>query len=213
MLLGLLVVMAARGPGTGNARTAQTIDSLEFGGGYAYTLAATNTTTLNLTLSDSDETSGNGITGTWTMENMLPGDTVAGSMNLSNPGELKGDNVSLSFSSTGEDSGCLNGTNEEPDTLCGAGGMPATIEVLSMSYGGESYSMTPGTSFEDSNGNGYIDLEDLETPVNDQKLSGLPPPGNGVKTFSMSLRFRPDAGNDYQGDTVKTKITAVLTGA
>lgn len=183
------------------------------GSDITYTYASTMSESLNLTLTDEDEQNKDGVNSTWEIQNMLPGDTLKATLNLTSTGEVQGDNLSLRFNSTNKDPGCLSGQNEEPDTLCGAEGMEERIELIMLEYNLKEYNLTPGIEFNDTNSNGFIDLKDMEKPSNSKKLDGLEPPINNTKSLKIGFRFAKSAGNNFQGDKVVMTIKAIMRGA
>lgn len=142
----------------------------------------------------------------WTLTNMVPGDYKSGQLNLHNNGTVA-DHVEIAFSTVCRDPGYEAGANEESDTLNGADGMDKYLKVVSMSYVKYGSGISSGNLVKDGvssvitdrNGNGYIDLEDL----NGITLDNLEAPGP-MKTypidFDMEVRFDESASNDYQGD-------------
>ncbi|AKB33760.1 hypothetical protein MSSIH_3070 [Methanosarcina siciliae HI350] len=143
----------------------------------------------------------------WTLTNMIPGMSKSGQLNLYNNGTVA-DHVEITFSTICRDPGADAGNNEESDTLAGANGMDSYLKVDSMSYSVYG-SGNPGTlvdngissvsSITDSNGNGFIDLADL----NGLTLDNLAPPGPNQQDpidFNMKVTFDMSAPNDYQGD-------------
>ncbi len=142
----------------------------------------------------------------WTLTNMVPGDHKIGQLNLYNNGTVA-DHVEIAFSTVCRDPGYEAGANEESDTLDGADGMDKYLKVVSMSYVKYGSGISSGNLVKDGvssvitdrNGNGYIDLADL----NGITLDNLDEPGP-MQTypidFDMDVRFDESAPNDYQGD-------------
>ncbi|AKB21135.1 TasA family protein [Methanosarcina sp. WH1] len=144
----------------------------------------------------------------WTLTNMIPGTSYKpGELNLYNKGTTDADHVEITFSTVCRDPGYDAGTNEESDTLDGANGMDSYLRVDSMAYspyGGNPESLvfngiSKVSSITDKNGNGFIDLADL----NGLTLDDLLPPGPNMENprdFDMQVSFDINAPNDYQGD-------------
>lgn len=163
---------------------------------------------MDLVLSDWNEKDQNGITQTWYFKDVKPGDALAGEMVVDDLGELENTEINISFSVEERDPGFESGNNEESDTLNGAQGMSEKFKVLYIYYTGAYVHVN---DFTDVNGNGYIDLDDLDEPVNEQVLTGLPGPVTGERTFLMDFKLPESVGNDYQGDEVAMNVTATLT--
>lgn len=166
--------------------------------------------------------------------NMKPTDWKSGSLQIYNVGTVVADNMVITFMvSETEDSGPLSDT--KPTS---AVGMSKLLKVTSMSYA-DVITTTPPTTpsavsmvdpngnpeisgISDVNGNGYIDLDDL----NGISLTvSAPAPvastdnANDHKELSMTITFVDDEGypanseknNDYQGDTTELLVQFDLT--
>lgn len=170
--------------------------------------------TLDLKVSDSDEGFGDGVSGTWTISNAKPGDSVLAGVSLQNAGSLEADHVELDFSVSETEAGASN----EGDTMpSSAAGMAEQFEVTGMTYDGVNIL----NNLTDANGNGIVDIGDLVSG-NDGALDDLtPPPSAGGGTESLSLEFRwatdsefdnSESGinNDYQGDEMDVTVTMAL---
>lgn len=173
--------------------------------------------TLNLKISDDDEypPEDGGVSYTWQMDNMIPGESDIGpwGVSLINTGTLKGDHVQISFT---------HEINDEPDVPSDTnphstpGEMARWLQILSMTYDGVTLvGAHPNTEHElvDANGNEFIDLEDVTLPANSAALDNLPaPPENsgGVYSFTMHLLFNSGATDDIQGDTLITTVSFTL---
>lgn len=147
---------------------------------------------LDLRTDDAD-----GVTQTLYATGMAPGDTVGpATIVLSNAGTMNGSSLDISFSYVEND----GGSNEVDMT---ADEMAAMIEVTTLSYDGSSIL----GSVSDDNVNGYLDVQDLTTA----DLSGQ----SGLTTvetkdYVITVQFRSDVGNDYQGDGITMTMTFVL---
>jgi len=157
--------------------------------------------TLDLKIRNGDESWGDGVTSTWTMSNMKPGDTCTGFLGLRNEGTVSADHLEITCSSIVTDP-----AGPESDTEEGTTDMDEAMEITHMLYYDDTWSVDLLALLIDHNGNGIKDLDDFET----QGFDDLPPP-NGATWFEMDLRFHPTlADNDYQGDTLTTTITFTL---
>lgn len=144
--------------------------------------------TMNLKLNGTD-----GVTATWAMSNMKPGDLVSASINLTNPGSIDANHVEVSVANAVTD---VAPTATNP--------LDQVVQITSLNYGGADIL----SSVSDSNGNGYKDLDDLQAGLDN--LSAPAPLGASTKTLAMTVQFRADAGNEYQGDSDAMTMTFVL---
>jgi predicted ribosomally synthesized peptide with SipW-like signal peptide len=166
--------------------------------------------TLDLQIADTDEWFGDGISRTWTMSNMAPGVTTVGpfSVNLHNSGNIQGDYVEIGFSHVIDELSNPVETDSDPNSTPGE--MAKWIEITAMSYDTINFM----TAYQDVNGNGIFDLEDVTlAPYTDDGglLDNLPAPsGTGIRTFTLALRFNELATNDVQGDALTTTVSFTL---
>jgi len=157
--------------------------------------------TLNLQIRDGDESWGDGVTSTWTMSNMKPGDTCTGFVGLRRLGTISADHLEIACSNSVTDP-----PGPESDTEEGTTDMDEAMEITHMLYYDDTWEVDLLALLTDQNGNGIKDLDDFET----QGFDDLTPP-NGATWFEMDLRFHPTlADNDYQGDTLTTTILFTL---
>lgn len=118
--------------------------------------------------------------------NFAPGDTVSGSLTLTNAGTIsaydaEGHAVDLTISAS---EGAVDRTGAPID-------MGRVLEITAISYDGAS--MLAGIS--DANLNGWKDLSDLEAAG----AKTVADPGAAGKVLSLTVRFHPTAANEYQG--------------
>ncbi|GAA0457346.1 CalY family protein [Halococcus dombrowskii] len=140
--------------------------------------------TLDLVLSDSDETEADGVSGEFTLSNAKPGDTLYGDITLENAGSLDANHVELAFSYDENEADSPNGNNEADTLSNSADGMAKQFEVTQLTYDGTN--IFP--SISDANGNGRKDIADLTAGANDSVLDGLtPPPSANGGTESLFL--------------------------
>lgn len=165
-----------------------------------------NAGTLELEVSDGDEWFGDGVSGTWTLDDAKPGDEVQADATLANAGTLSADHVEFDFSYEEKDGDGPGGDDMDawPNS---ADGMAKQIEVVEFSYDGSIVSLNDG------NENGRVDLDDLANH-NDDVLDSLSPPPEakgGTKSLAMRLKFANDPlNNRYQGDSVEFTVTMSL---
>jgi spore coat-associated protein N len=171
--------------------------------------------TLDLKLADYDEDADmgpdDGVTATWTMTNMAPGvtSTTSWDVDLSNSGTIAGNHVEIAFSHAIDEGIAIESetnSNNTPEE------MAQWLEILDISYTGVNFDTSPGHVLVDTNGNSFLDLDDLADPANAAALDNLlvPPAGHGHTSLDMDIKFNSGAGNDFQGDTLITTVTLTL---
>lgn len=197
---------------------------------YADTETSSDNTFTSGTMDLYMEDGGPDISSEWVMVNMQPGvSSESGKLNLWNIGTVEADHVEIYFTTICKDLALLNGQNEESDTLDGAEDMDKYLRLTSMKYeentgvvhkivwqadyGSGNVDEWDPNYIDDYNGNGYIDLHDL----NGVKFDDLPaPPANGDKLanddheFSFDVKFDISAPNDFQGDQCILTIDFIL---
>jgi predicted ribosomally synthesized peptide with SipW-like signal peptide len=163
--------------------------------------------TLDLKVGDWNEDYGDGVTATWTLSNMKPGDTIGPySVFLRNFGSIEADHIEIKCTNTVTDP-----PGPESDTEEGTTDMDKAMEITILAYNGNNLLNT----LTDLNGNGIIDLDDFENSNEGQgfdNITPVPAANQGTtRTFTMALKFHPTlADNDYQGDILTTTITFTL---
>ena len=154
-----------------------------------------------------------GVTGTWTLSNMKPGDeTPTGSVFFKNFGSVASSTMEItcSYTVTEEmprtESDTDPHTDEHPDEM--AKYMIITTMIyrndrvnINCSTGYDSYSKQTKDDWKinDANGDGKISLYELKL----DPLINLPSPDtqpNKITQLDMSIKFDENAGNDFQGD-------------
>lgn len=158
---------------------------------------------LDLKIKDNDEPWSDGVFRTWVITNLVPGETricAIEQIEFRNFGTVPGSSLRI---------GCANHIDDPPgpesDTEEGTLDMDRMIEVTSLTYGDGFPVLELSALIADFNGNGWKDLDDLENAA----ITGLPAP-SGTGHLQMNVRFRPEADNDYQGDTVYSDISVTL---
>lgn len=154
---------------------------------------------LDLQIKDQNEPWGNGVSATWVMDNMKPGDvSEMNSVYLRNVSIEEADYVEIAVANVTADP-----NNEESDTHYPTNdGMDKWMEIAEMYYNGASIL----AGLADHNNNGWKDLDDFEF----QGLRGLDPPlanSDNVKIFTLQLKFRQEASNMFQGDILESEFT------
>lgn len=124
-------------------------------------------------------------------------------VNLINVGLLTASTVDISASSM------VPGQTGQP-----ADDMDKFMEITRMDYNDSFPTMNLLNYLSDFNSNGWKDLDDLEHrgPGGEPALLGLPAPA-GSGAYGMDLRFRPEAGNTFQGMTLVTDFIFTLNQA
>jgi len=175
--------------------------------------------TMDLKISDRNEPFQDGVSGTWCMTNMVPGTTTVGpfAVNLQNSGTTEANHVEIIFSHTIDET--ANPVEPDNDPISTPVKMARWIEIIRMEYEGvdfvaDFYNNVPA---HDTNGNGFLDLEDVTLPPYSgdggllDNLMGVPPPNNcGTTSLTMKLKFNAGATNDIQGDILNTTVYFVL---
>lgn len=155
------------------------------------------------------------VTKTWEIEDAMPDDWPSCRwIRLKNVGNIEAKFLDISLENKNEELG-----SEESDTLPGsAEGMDEYVEITRLRYGNAWFLRENlKKKLSDSNGNGFIDLDDLEA----QGFDNLSPPciksqkpsnfACRIKQLSICLRLHLTTPNDYQGDRVISDITFTLT--
>jgi predicted ribosomally synthesized peptide with SipW-like signal peptide len=159
--------------------------------------------TLVLKLNGADNATAN-----WTLPNMAPGDSVSGSLMLTNTGTLAANHVEINPV-----------TNSVTDAApAAANAIDKYLQITAATYNGDNLlsSGDGGKNLNDSNGNGWIDLDDLESAVNAgeggqlDNLAAPAPGGMDTKTLSMTVTFRTSAPDDLQGDSDTMSLSFTL---
>lgn len=162
---------------------------------------------LDLKIKDQDEFNyKDGVTATWTMSNMMPGDSVTGWVKFINKGDTAASNLTINCTSI-----TIDPPGPESDTEEGTTDLDKEMIIAEMLYyhGYQGNKQIECLSLlNDSNGNGNKDLDDLEAQTID-----LPPPGMTyayAANLAMTIQFNQEAGNDYQGDIVNSTFIFTL---
>ena len=181
-------------------------------GTYAYfsdTETSTGNTftagTMDLKIKDGGEYWTDGITtAEWTLPNMLPGDSTYGSVSFKNVGSIYADHMEIGADYTITDPpGPESDTQENTPADDMAGNM--TITVMEYTYDSTKIDCLP--LIANMNGNGVKDLYDLKYGG----VDGLPLAQSGEQPayIDMLVQFNPNAGNNFQGDTLN--LTMIFT--
>ena len=156
-----------------------------------------NPGSIDLKVRDNDEAWADSVTATWMSASMKPGDELPFTVpyiNLENAGAMTAGSLDISAVNS------VTGPN-----AVGALDMGRYMEITRIEYSDSVPTMNLLNYITDVNGNGWKDLDDLQQAA----ITGLPAPV-GIGGFSMGLRFRPEAGNAFQGESLTTNITFTL---
>ena len=167
--------------------------------------------TLDLKLTDSDETQLDNVTLTWNGTAMTPGgSTATASLLVRNTGSPAADHIHFDVTSNTISEGAGAGSGS-------ANPMDANLTITVLTYDGVSIL----GFLSDGNGNGRKDLDDWETlaapGIGDHDGTLLPADGtlplsdlNTDHTLLMTVQLASSAPNENQGDSVTTVLTASL---
>jgi spore coat-associated protein N len=168
--------------------------------------------TLNLKLSDADQTDVDGVTASFGGNALKPGDTVGPStVTLKNTGSLNANHVDIKFQNTVTDNPSYNAA----DLGANIADMSTVLTASALSYVGNNLLVqtVPGT-FDNTyieaadnagNNNGVITLNELNNVI----IQGLAAPAanNGTSVFSIIVTVASAVGNGIQGDVVSVTVT------
>lgn len=168
--------------------------------------------TLDLKLSDANETDQDGVTASFGGSNLKPNDTIGPStVTLKNTGTITADHVEIKFANSVTDNPTYNAT----DLGANIADMSTVLNVSALSYGGTSLltQTVPGT-FDNTyieaadnagNNDGTITLNELNNVI----IQGLAAPAanNGTSVFSITFTIASTVGNGIQGDIVNVTVT------
>ena len=167
--------------------------------------------TLDLKLTDGDETQLDNVTLTWNGTAMTPGGaTATASLLVRNTGNPAADHVHFDVTSNTISEGAGAGSGS-------ANPMDANLTITVLTYDGVSIL----GFLSDDNGNGRKDLDDWEAlaaaGIGDHDGALLPADGtlplsdlNTDHTLLMTVQLASSAPNENQGDSVTTVLTASL---
>lgn len=195
-LVGLITVSATRAAWSDSAQSAGNV----FQAG-----------TLDLKLTDGNETQLDNVTLTWNGVAMTPGGTTAtASLLVRNIGNPAADHVHFDVTSNTISEGVGAGSGS-------ASPMDANLEITALTYDGVNIL----GFLSDGNGNGRKDLDDWEIlaapGIGDHDGTLLPADGtlplsdlNTDHALLMTVQLASSAPNENQGDSVTTVLTATL---
>lgn len=168
--------------------------------------------TLDLKLSDPDQTDLDGVTVSWIGSNLAPGGAVvSGWVDLKNTGSLAAHHLEISFANT------ISNVVTPAEIGADDTNISDSMKVTAMSYGTTNLLAITGGVFNnsyleaaDTNNSDTITLDELNGFTIDNLTEVPAPNGNSVKRFSMSVQLDSTTGNGNQGDSLTTVITFAL---
>jgi predicted ribosomally synthesized peptide with SipW-like signal peptide len=163
-----------------------------------------------------------GVTGTWTLANMKPGDeTPTASVFFKNSGSVASSTMEITCSYTVTEETPQTASDTDPHTDQHPDEMAKYMIITMVMYrndkvdidcltGHDSYSGQTKNEWKinDANGDGKISLYELKL----DPLINLPSPDtqpNKITQLDMRIKFDENAGNDFQGDTFN--LTMIFT--
>jgi spore coat-associated protein N len=167
---------------------------------------------LDLKLSDSNQTDLDGVTASFGGSNLKPGDSVGPStVTLKNVGSVTASHTDIKFQNTVTDNSGYDAADLGPNIA----DMSTVLTVSALSYGGVNLlaQTVPGTfdnayiEAADNSGNndGALTLNELNNVVV-QNLAA-PAADNGTTVFSITVAIAGTVGNGIQGDVVNVTVT------
>jgi hypothetical protein len=168
--------------------------------------------TLDLKLTDANETDQDGVTASFGGSALVPGANIGPStITLKNTGSLNADHVDVKFQNTVTDNASYNANDLGPNVT----DMAAVLTISTLIYGSSNLlTQTVHGTFDNiyieaadnaGNNDGIITLRELNNVVI-QSLSA-PPANNGTRVLSITLNIGASVGNGIQGDTDNVSVT------
>ncbi|RLG29440.1 hypothetical protein DRN97_11865 [Methanosarcinales archaeon] len=177
--------------------------------------------TLDLKISDGEDW-GDGVTATWTLSDMKPGDSVSGWVVLDTVGSIAADHAEITCDYSVTEESPQTESDTDPNTDQHPGWMAKNLTIDQAWYQADGYNINLLTGknvltgeqhdywkIEDVDGDGKRTLYDLKYGNGGNGVDNLPPPDTFQYSFSMNIKFNETAGNDFQGDTFN--LTVIFT--
>ena len=163
-----------------------------------------------------------GVTGTWTLSNMKPGDeTPTHAVFFKNFGTIASSTMEISCSYTVTEESPQTESDTDPHTDEHPNEMAKYMIITTMIYRNDQVNIDCSTGYDsnskqtkddwkinDANSDGKVSLYELKL----DPLINLPSPDtqpNKITQLDMRIKFHEDAGNDFQGDTFN--LTMIFT--
>jgi len=179
--------------------------------------------TMDLKVRDGDELDwGDGVTATWTLSDMKPGDSVSGWVVLDAVGSIAANHTEITCDYSVMEESPQTESDTDPNTDQHPDEMAKNLIIDQARYFADGYNINllTGTNtltgeqhdywkIEDVDNDGKQTLYDLKYGNGGNGVDNLPPPDTFQYTFSMNIKFNETAGNDFQGDTFN--LTVIFT--
>jgi len=176
--------------------------------------------TLDLKVQDWDElTWADGVTATWTMDDMKPGDeTVTRFVKFDNFGSVDADHLEITCDYFVEEESPQTESDTDPNTHLHPDWMAKNMTITYMVYQNDVFNINCLTGINDDTGEYRAVWEVNDTDGDGRKtlfdlksdpLDDLPMPNGDDTKLKMRLKFNETAGNDFQGDTFN--LTMIFT--
>ena len=179
--------------------------------------------TMDLKINDADPDEWtDGVTATWFLSNMQPGDAKMGSVLMKNNGNLDADHLEITCDYTVTEELPRLESDTDWDTNLNPDSFAKEMIIVEAEYNngkridlltGNVQQMVPSLEYNnplwkmnDANGDGLITI--YEFMMDD--LNNLPAPNGHQYTFYMKVKFDENANNDFQGDTLNLEVTFTL---
>jgi predicted ribosomally synthesized peptide with SipW-like signal peptide len=167
---------------------------------------------LDLKLSDSNQTDVDGVTASFGGSNLKPGDIVGPStVTLKNAGSLTASHTEIKFQNAVTD----NASYDAADLGANIADMSTVLTIAALSYGGTSLltQTVPGTfdntfieaADDAGNNDGALTLNELNNVV--IRNLAAPAANGGTSVFSITVAIAGAVGNGIQGDAVNVSVT------
>lgn len=164
----------------------------------------------------------NGVTATWTIDNMVPGDHTYGYVQLEKVDDsFDADHMEIKcdYFVTEEEPRISSDTDPNTDTnpdsmakqlviLIATYDNGGNVDLLTgiKTYGTDELPVNNDWKIADQDVDGKITLYDFKN----SNLDNLQAPNGHMTTFKMDVKFDENAGNDFQGDTLDMTVTFTL---
>lgn len=165
--------------------------------------------TMDMKLSDDNETGLDDVSGTWGLAS-APGDTFTGDLKIKNTGSVAADHIELKFDNIVTEASSGPGTDATTP-------MDTVIEITALDWDsdGDGATDTDLLALVSAGGNGIKDLDDLENrdiaaPVDFDDVAFGGTQGND-HILHMEGRLSPTlTANEHQGDSVTTSLAVTM---
>lgn len=172
-----------------------------------------NSGTLDMKLSDVNESNEESVSGTWGLAS-APGDTFTGDLQVKNTGSVAANHIELQVDNAVTEAGSPPGSTSTIP-------MDSVIEITALDWdsdgnGAVDTNLLPTVGGGgDKNGNGIIDLDDLEKlnvdgSIDFDNIAFSAPQGSNHK-LTIAGRLSPTLTvNEHQGDSVNMTLTVTM---